>query len=146
MKPIFADTSYFLAFLGEKDQHHQRAVAWTRALCAPVVTTEYVVIEVGNSLTKVGDRAVFVDFYRALRQGTKLEVIAASTELQDRGAKRRPRLRGSRFPRVAPVRASCRMKFLVHNSICPALGVIVEQLHSHLAILSAPGRRRRDWR
>jgi predicted nucleic acid-binding protein len=86
MKPIFADTSYVLAFLGEKDQHHQRAVAWTRALCAPVVTTEYVVIEVGNSLTKVGDRAVFVDFYRALRQGTKLEVIAASTELQDRGA------------------------------------------------------------
>jgi predicted nucleic acid-binding protein len=28
-----------------------------------------------------------VDFYRVLRQDTKLEVIAASTELQDRGAK-----------------------------------------------------------
>jgi predicted nucleic acid-binding protein len=87
MKPVFADTSYFLAFLGEKDQHHARAVGWTRALRAPVVTTEYVVIEVGNSLTKSGDRAVFVDFYRALRQDAKLEVIAASTELQDRGAK-----------------------------------------------------------
>jgi uncharacterized protein len=87
VNPIFADTSYFLAFLAEKDQHHERAVAWTRALSAPVVTSEYVVIEVGNSLTKSGDRAVFVDFYRALRQGTKLEVVAASTELQDRGAK-----------------------------------------------------------
>ena len=30
---------------------------------------------------------MFVDFYRALRQGTKLEVVAASTERQDCGAK-----------------------------------------------------------
>ena len=87
MKPVLADTSYFLAFLGHNDQHHERAGAWTCVLRAPVLTTEYVVIEVGNSLTKSGDRAVFMDFYRALRQGTKLEVIVASTELQDRGAK-----------------------------------------------------------
>jgi len=44
------------------------------------------VIEVGNSLTRAGDRAVFLDFYRALRQDGKLQVISASTELQDRGA------------------------------------------------------------
>jgi predicted nucleic acid-binding protein len=44
MTPVFADTSYFLAFLGEKDQHHGRALAWTRVLRRPVVTTEYVVI------------------------------------------------------------------------------------------------------
>ena len=87
MMPVFADTSYFLAFLGEKDQRHERAIAWTQALRAPVVTTEYVVIEVGNSLTKGGDRAVFMEFYRTLRQAAKLEVIPASTELQDRGAK-----------------------------------------------------------
>jgi predicted nucleic acid-binding protein len=87
MKPVFADTSYFLAFLGEKDQYHERAIAWSGVLRAPVVTTEYVVIEVGNSLVKGSDRAVFVDFYRALRQETKIEVMAASTELQDRGAK-----------------------------------------------------------
>jgi predicted nucleic acid-binding protein len=49
MKPVFADTSYFLAFLGEKDQHHERAVAWTCTLRARVVTTEYITIEVGNS-------------------------------------------------------------------------------------------------
>ena len=87
MNAVFADTSYFLAFLGDKDQYHQRAIAWTRVLRAPVVTTEYVVIEVGNSLTKGDDRAVFVDFYRELRDQAKLEVIPASTELQDQGAK-----------------------------------------------------------
>ncbi len=87
MNVVFADTSYFLAFLGEKDQHHERALAWTRVLRAPVVTIEYVVIEVGNSLIRGGDRAVFVDFYRELRDGAKLEVVPASTELQDHGAK-----------------------------------------------------------
>jgi predicted nucleic acid-binding protein len=46
-----------------------------------------VVLEAGNSLTKGGDRAVFVDFYRAVREKAELEIIAASTELQDRGAK-----------------------------------------------------------
>jgi predicted nucleic acid-binding protein len=86
MTPVFADTSYFLAFLGDKDQHHERALAWTRVLRQPVLTTEYVVVEVGNSLTKGSDRAVLVDFYQAL-QGAKTEVIAASTELLDRGVK-----------------------------------------------------------
>ncbi|HEX4128462.1 MAG TPA: hypothetical protein VHZ24_00360 [Pirellulales bacterium] len=55
MMPVFADTSYFLAFFGERDQHHKRALAWTRCMRAPVITTEYVVIEVGNSLTKGKD-------------------------------------------------------------------------------------------
>lgn len=87
MTPIFADTSYFLALLGEADQYHERALAWTRSLRGSVLTTEYVVIEVGNSLTKGTDRAVFTDFYREVRMEQNLEVIPASTELQDRGAK-----------------------------------------------------------
>ncbi len=86
MKPVFADTSYFLAFLGENDQYHDRAMAWTRVLRAPVVTTEYVVVEVGNSLTKGSDRAVFEAFYKSL-QGANLRVIPAATSLQDQGAK-----------------------------------------------------------
>jgi predicted nucleic acid-binding protein len=40
MKRTFADTSYFLAFLGQNDQYHERAVAWTRVLRAAVVTTD----------------------------------------------------------------------------------------------------------
>ncbi len=87
MNAVFADTSYFLAFLGENDQYHHRAIAWTQVLRASVVTTEYIVIEVGNSLIKGADRAVFVDFYRELKGRAKLEVIPAATELQDRGAK-----------------------------------------------------------
>jgi predicted nucleic acid-binding protein len=87
MIAVFADTSYFLAFLGENDQYHDRAVAWTRVLRARVLTSEYVVMEVGNSLTRGGDRAVFTDFYQELRGGASFEVVPASSDLQDRGAK-----------------------------------------------------------
>lgn len=87
MTPIFADTSYFLAFLGDHDEHHERAMAWARVLRAGVLTTEYVVVEVANSLTKGADRALFADFYRGIRAENTMEIIPASTGLQDRGAK-----------------------------------------------------------
>jgi predicted nucleic acid-binding protein len=87
MTGVFADTSYFLAFLGPSDQYHERAMAWTRALRVPVITTEFVVIEVGNMLTKGADRSLFAEFYREVRGGRNLEVVPASAELTDRGAK-----------------------------------------------------------
>ncbi len=87
MTAVFADTSYFLAFLGPNDQYHDRAMTWTRALRVPLVTTEYVVVEVGNMLTKGADRILFADFYREVRSGGNLDVVAASAQLMDRGAK-----------------------------------------------------------
>ena len=86
MNHVFADTSYFLAFLGEKGRLHERAIAWTKALRGSVLTTEYVVIKVGNSLTKGADRAVFTEFYQTLRKDDTIEIVPASTALQDRGA------------------------------------------------------------
>ena len=93
MTAVFADTSYFLAFLGPSDQYHERALAWSRSLRAGIVTTEYVVVEVGNSLTQGADRAMFIDFYRQLRADPNSHVILASPELLNRGVElfaRRP--------------------------------------------------------
>lgn len=85
MTAVFAGTSYFLAFLGGKDQLHERAMAWSRALRGPFVTTEYVVVEVGNSLIHGDDRLLFVDFNSQLGTDTNWEIIPASTELLGRG-------------------------------------------------------------
>jgi predicted nucleic acid-binding protein len=87
MTTVFADTSYFVAFFGANDQHHARAMAWTRALGPRVVTTEYVAVEVGNTLTKGANRTVFAEFYEWVRGGEEVELIPASTDLMDRGAK-----------------------------------------------------------
>lgn len=42
MKPIFADTSYYIALLSEEDAYHEAAVGWTQRLLGRVVVTEYV--------------------------------------------------------------------------------------------------------
>lgn len=85
MKPVFADTSYFLALLGPADQHHGQAVAWSRTLRRPLLTTEYVVLEVGNSLIRGADRVLFVEFFARLRTDPRTEVVPAVAEWLNRG-------------------------------------------------------------
>lgn len=79
MTPVFADTSYFLALLGSADQYHKQALAWSCALRRPLVTTEYVVLEVGNSLIRGADRALFVAFFARLQADPQTEVAPATT-------------------------------------------------------------------
>ena len=80
MTPVFADTSYFLALLGPADQYHQQAVAGSRALRRPLLTTEYIVLDVGNSLLRGADRPLFVEFFARLRADRRTEVVPAATE------------------------------------------------------------------
>ena len=54
MKPVFADTAYFVALCGPNDTYHERAAALSRSLIAGVITTEYVVVETGGAARVVG--------------------------------------------------------------------------------------------
>ena len=80
MTPVFADTSYFLAFLGPADQHHKQAMTWRRALRQPLLTTEYIVLEVGNSLIRGSDRSLFVAFFTRLYADPRTEVVPSAAE------------------------------------------------------------------
>ncbi len=80
MTPVFADTSYFLALLGSADQHPQQAMAWSRVLRRPLLTTQYIILEVGNSLIRGADRDLFVQFFARLRSDQRTEVVPASAE------------------------------------------------------------------
>jgi predicted nucleic acid-binding protein len=62
MKPVFADTSYYVALLGLQDAHHAAAVEWSQRLLGRVVVTEYVLIELGNALSGLKDRNLYVPF------------------------------------------------------------------------------------
>ena len=85
MTPVFADTSYFLALLGPADQHHKQAVAWSLALHRPLLTTEYIVLEVGNNLIRGTDRALFVEFFARLGTDRRMEVVPASADWLNTG-------------------------------------------------------------
>lgn len=59
VKPVFADTCYFLALSTRRDRLHQQALALEASLKQPLLTTEWVLTEVADALAAPATRARF---------------------------------------------------------------------------------------
>jgi hypothetical protein len=55
MKPIFADSFYFIAPASEADFAHRRALAASREIHQAIVTTTWVLTEVADALSSADD-------------------------------------------------------------------------------------------
>lgn len=82
---VFADTSFFVAMVGERDVHHRNAIAFMQAYHGRLLTTYFVVLELGNYLRHVNDRPFFASIKRSLASDKKFDVVAASRDYLDRG-------------------------------------------------------------
>lgn len=84
MKQVFADTSFYIALVNPADENHDQAIRlsqeWRRS-----VTSEFVLLEVGNALSKVRSRGKFVAFLKALRANPNARIVPVSKELLDAG-------------------------------------------------------------
>ena len=85
MKPVFADTSFYIALVNPRDVHHPDALAYMRNHRGRVTTTDYVLIEVGNWLSRTGDRPSFVALMRQLETDPELTVVPGSRDLFEQG-------------------------------------------------------------
>jgi len=85
MKPVFADTSYYVAFLSGADEWHDRAIEWSEKLLGRHVVTEYVLVELGSALSNVQDRHLFVPFVRHLLADAETLFVPASNTLLHSG-------------------------------------------------------------
>src|SRR5262245_7461497 len=85
MKPVFADTAYYVALLSQADEWHETAVAWSEELLGRQVVTEYVLVELGSALAKGKHRRTYVPFVRHLLADTGTLFIPASDNLFHRG-------------------------------------------------------------
>lgn len=85
MNPVFADTSYYVALLSQADACHGKAVDVSRTLRRPVVVTEFVLLELGNALSRADARQLFISMLRHLRSEPHVVVVPASPELFGRG-------------------------------------------------------------
>ena len=56
MTPVFADAYYWFALINPRDQAHQEAQTLSRSLSEPLVTTTWVLTEVGLTDALTGDR------------------------------------------------------------------------------------------
>src|SRR5712692_3539438 len=86
MKPVFADTSYYLALVNPSDPRHGLAVERGDKLLGRIVVTEYVLVELGSALSQGSDRLVFIELLKGLQSDTSTKIIPASDALFRQGA------------------------------------------------------------
>ena len=82
---VFADTFYFLALLNPADEMHARAVAVTNCLTEPMVTTDWVLIELADGLSRPPARAAAIEFIDALRKDVGATIVRCDVAILDRG-------------------------------------------------------------
>lgn len=85
MTTLFADTFYFIALLDSSDAAHAQAVRWARQKNVQFVTTEFVLVELGDAFHAPGVREEFVVFEESLRSDPKFRVLPASASLYSTG-------------------------------------------------------------
>jgi predicted nucleic acid-binding protein len=81
MTPAFADTSFYVAALIANDEWLPAAVALADSLAVPVVTTEFILVEVSTFFTRPAGRGTFVRFLDALRADPHTLILPASADL-----------------------------------------------------------------
>jgi len=74
-----------VAILNPRDILHAVAKDIARNYCSEMLTTEYVLIEVGNFLARSGDRKVFVDLVHQLKIDERSTLVPAASVWFDRG-------------------------------------------------------------
>jgi uncharacterized protein len=83
-RPIFLDTAYVNALVNTRDQWHEAAVQWERTLSADkrrLVTTEFILVEIGDGLAAVRFRVQAVQVIATLQASSLVEIIPASSQL-----------------------------------------------------------------
>jgi predicted nucleic acid-binding protein len=81
---VFADTSFFLALLNVDDLAHRRALDQLQNQHA-ILTTEFILLELGNACARAEDHADFLTLVRAVKGSPRSVVLPLDSALLDRG-------------------------------------------------------------
>jgi predicted nucleic acid-binding protein len=82
--PIFIDTGYILALANTADQFHTSARTTSLVVSPPFLTTEAILVEIGNALSKASWRRLGIATLDDLRTDPEIQVVPVTTELFDR--------------------------------------------------------------
>ena len=84
MKSAFADTFFYLALLRENDPAHRRALAFVQGNQA-IITTEFILLELGNACARSEDHADFLTLVAGMRASSRVQIIPLESLLMKRG-------------------------------------------------------------
>jgi len=85
MRLVFADTFYFLALLNQRDPAHERAIAASKKPLQAFLTTEFVLLELADALSKPPLREEFAAIQEAIKHSHIFRVIPLAKDLFQRG-------------------------------------------------------------
>jgi uncharacterized protein len=82
---VFADTSFLIAVMSERDEWHALARRLSATISGRMVTTEWVLVELGNYLAKSPLRNTFTRFIDDLDRDPAVVVLTAEAASFDAG-------------------------------------------------------------
>lgn len=85
MKPVFADTFFYLALLNPEDAAHPQAAEFLRTQTASTVTTAWVLAEVGDAMAAPMNRPLFLALLERLRSDPNVTIVPPAQESFDGG-------------------------------------------------------------
>src|SRR5262245_35678807 len=78
MTTSFADTSFFIALINVDDEYHAQAVARLKDLSSRIVSSAWVLAELGNFVARTPARSRFAALIRDLVERVKVRLIPAA--------------------------------------------------------------------
>ena len=85
MRTVFADSFYFFALANEKDPARAKAQAFAQTYQGKVVTTGWVLTEVGDGLAHPDNRPAFLSIVNTLRHEPNVRIVSCDDALLDAG-------------------------------------------------------------
>ena len=85
MRTVFADSFYYFALLNDQDPAHEKAAAFVRTFHGWMVTTGWVVTELGDGLANPANRPAFLAALNSVQAGRNTTVVACTDELLEAG-------------------------------------------------------------
>ncbi len=87
MNEIFLDTSFAIAIVSRKDAFHPRSRRLAQKIKANknhIITTQAVLLEIGNALAKLPHREACVNFIQGLENDPNTSIVPFSNELYEK--------------------------------------------------------------
>lgn len=117
MKTIFADNYYFLAVGSDRDEGHEQAIQFASTYTGKLLTTEWVLTEVGDALSSPVQRPRFLKLIELITDDENWKIIESSHELHQEGVS----LFSKRHDKFWSLTDCISFRVMVENGITEAL-------------------------
>ena len=85
MRTVFADSYYFFALLNDRDSAHEKAVAFLQSYRGRMLTTGWIIAELGDGLANPANRPAFLATLDAVRAAPNVTVVGCGDDLLEAG-------------------------------------------------------------